>query len=86
MSGRKHVRQTEGSEQRFRTRRDVLADASRSVVHPLENRDCEPAVPESNGGCKAGGTTADYNDVNRAQARGCGVQWTVPKPITTPVG
>jgi hypothetical protein len=85
-SGREHIRETKRSKLGLGRWGDVLPNAQRTIVRPLDDNDSKALASKRNGGCKAGGSAADHGDIELAGTRRQLGQCTVPNPITTPVG
>lgn len=85
-SGREHICETKRSKLGLGRWGDVLPNAQRTIVRPLDDNDSKALASKRNGGCKAGGSAADHGDIELAGTRCESPQCTVPNPITTPVG
>jgi hypothetical protein len=85
-SGREHIRETKRGKFGLGRWGDVLPNAQRTIVRPLDDNDSEALASKRNGSCKSGGSAADHGDIDLGGTLFQIPQCTVPKPITTPVG
>src|SRR5262249_56786959 len=85
-SGREHIRETKRSKLGLGRWGDVLPNAQRTIVRPLDDNDSKALASKRNGGCKAGGAAPRPRGhrIGRKPPPPC--QINPPQTTTTPAG